>query len=170
MKFSKNSRILQKLKPKNSISGISKIFRYPECGQKKAGLTTTPATIKKPAVLKVSTNFINYFLIDFAFQRRRPDSSIMSSSTSECGGECCGGHAPFPMPTPPDPNLPTVIPATMCKATQISPTSVIQMYSAAATLSRKQQVNPYLYVWSKISQPTYLTDKLASQILLFIIN
>ena len=35
MKFSKNSRILQKLKPKNSISGISKIFCYPECGQKK---------------------------------------------------------------------------------------------------------------------------------------
>ena len=39
MKFSKNSRILQKLKPKNSISGISKIFCYPECGQKKAGLS-----------------------------------------------------------------------------------------------------------------------------------
>ena len=159
MKFSKIQGFC-----KNSISGISKIFRYPECGQKKAGLTTTPATIKKPAVLKVSTNSINYILIDFAFQRRRPDSSIMSSSTSECGGECCGGHAPFPMPTPPDPNLPTVIPATMCKATQISPTSVIQMYSAAATLSRKQQV------WSNIFQPTYLTDKLASQILLFRIN
>ena len=39
--FPKKSRILQKLKPKNSISGISKIFCYPECGQKKAALITT---------------------------------------------------------------------------------------------------------------------------------
>ena len=65
-------------------------------------------------------------------------SSVMSSSTSECGGECCGGHAPFPIPTPPDPHAPAVIPATMCKGTQISPTSVIQMYSAS--LSRQKTI------------------------------
>ena len=38
MKIPQNSRILQKLKPENSVSGISKIFRYPECGQKKAAV------------------------------------------------------------------------------------------------------------------------------------
>ena len=65
-------------------------------------------------------------------------SSIMSSSTSECG-ECCGGHAPFP-PAPVDPSAPVIIPATMCKGTQISPTSVIEMYSAS--LSRKTNEIP----------------------------
>ena len=40
MKFSKNSRILQKLKPKNLISGISKIFRNPDCDQKKGRVNT----------------------------------------------------------------------------------------------------------------------------------
>ena len=56
-----------------------------------------------------------------------------SPATSDCG-ECCGGHAPYPQ-VPMDPRSPVIIPATMCKATQISPTSVVEMY--AASLSRK---------------------------------
>ena len=56
-----------------------------------------------------------------------------SPATSDCG-ECCGGHAPHPQ-LPMDPRAPAIIPATMCKSTQISPTSVVEMY--AASLSRK---------------------------------
>ena len=38
--FPKTQGFCKKLKPKNSISGISKIFRYPECGQKKAAVVS----------------------------------------------------------------------------------------------------------------------------------
>ncbi len=51
----------------------------------------------------------------------------LESSSSDCG-ECCGGHAPYPVTKSPNP---TIIPATMCKATQISPTTVIEMYAAS---------------------------------------
>ena len=54
------------------------------------------------------------------------DGGLISSS-SDCG-ECCGGHAPYPSISPRSPNI---IPATMCKATQISPTTVIEMYAAS---------------------------------------
>ena len=54
------------------------------------------------------------------------DGGLISSS-SDCG-ECCGGHAPYPSISPRSPNI---IPATMCKGTQISPTTVIQMYAAS---------------------------------------
>ena len=56
-----------------------------------------------------------------------------SPATSDCG-ECCGGHAPHPT-LPHDPRAPAIIPATRSKSTQISPTSVVEMY--AASLSRK---------------------------------
>ena len=56
-----------------------------------------------------------------------------SPATSDCG-ECCGGHAPYPQ-LPLDPRARGIIQATMCKGTQISPTSVVEMY--AASLSRK---------------------------------
>ena len=54
-------------------------------------------------------------------------SDGLISSSSDCG-ECCGGHAPYPSISPRSPNI---IPATMCKGTQISPTTVIQMYAAS---------------------------------------
>ena len=56
-----------------------------------------------------------------------------SPATSDCG-ECCSGHPPHPQ-LPLDQKSRAIIPATMCKGTQISPTSVVEMY--AASLSRK---------------------------------
>ena len=55
------------------------------------------------------------------------DDECPGSSSSECG-ECCGGHAPYPSISPRPANI---IPATMCKGTQISPTTVIEMYAAS---------------------------------------
>ncbi len=64
--------------------------------------------------------------------------NISEESTSDCG-ECCGGHAPYPSISPRPANI---IPATMCKATQISPTTVIEMYAASA--SKKRSSPPQL--------------------------
>ena len=69
-----------------------------------------------------------YFLGEESFEE-----ISTSPATSDCG-ECCGGHAPYPQ-LPSDPREPGIIPATMCQGTQISPTSVVEMY--AASLSRK---------------------------------
>ena len=60
------------------------------------------------------------------------DDLECEESSSECG-ECCGGHAPYPTLT----RAPNIIPATMCKSTQISPTTVIEMYAAAASIRRR---------------------------------
>merc|ERR1719266_1749107 len=61
------------------------------------------------------------------------DDDLEEESSSECG-ECCGGHAPYPTLVTRAPNI---IPATMCKSTQISPTTVIEMYAAAASIRRR---------------------------------
>ena len=66
MKFCKNSRILQKLKPKNSISGISKIFRYPESGQKKGWYNRSVTLVRESRVLSIvgaiQCNFASHHL------------------------------------------------------------------------------------------------------------
>lgn len=54
---------------------------------------------------------------------------IPESSSSECG-ECCEGHAPYPNRLM-GAVSPNIIPSSMCKATQISPTTVIEMYAAS---------------------------------------
>ena len=65
------------------------------------------------------------------------DEDILASSSSDCG-ECCGGHAPYPALVT---RVPNIIPATMCKSTQISPTTVIEMYAAAASIRRRNTNN-----------------------------
>lgn len=49
-----------------------------------------------------------------------------TSSESDCG-ECCAGHAPYPFP----PLNQSGATSTVSKSTQISPTSVLEMYAAA---------------------------------------
>lgn len=85
--------------------------------------------------------------------------SLGRSSTSDCG-ECCGGHAPYPCLSPRSPNI---IPATMCKATQISPTTVIEMYAASVrrngAVPSKGGLQPLMPPVTTVSGPLISSSK-----------
>jgi len=144
------TRFHQELQAKAAYSGISELPAKAAYSGISSPPPTSPPSFPPPPppqLLTSASNNNKKLPTIYSGGEVSPDclggggSSVMSSSeaTSECG-ECCGGHAPFPS-LPVDPTAPVIIPATMCKGTQISPTSVIQMYHQMS-LSRGRTSKP----------------------------